>query len=665
MMRIPTLLAALFLAAACSSSDDTDAAPDGDVPRDVPDVVETSDVPAACPAGTDPDLDGISTDDEGGETLDTDGDTTPNARDVDSDGDTLSDREESGREECDRRPVDADGDTAPDFLDGDSDGNGTPDGAEPPGDLDGDTVPDRSDPDDDGDSLSDAEEIGPDTTSPLDTDGDGTPDYRDTDSDGDGIGDRIENRVDTDGDTIPDWRDTDSDGDGIGDAVEGLADTDGDLVADSRDTDSDNDGLPDGEEEFVRGTNRLAADSDSDGYDDLSEVALGTDPMDPASLPPPDTFYFVLPFEDPAGPKTQDFSFETTLIMADVFFLIDTTGSMGEEIANLLAGLTGVVIPGILAAIPDVALGVARFEDFPVAPYGDPSNRVYELEQQMTTDYVRVYEAISGLRVYRGGDLPESDVPALYAAASGEAIGIYSAPFISDPTTPGTGRIGGAGFREDSLPIFVLITDAAFHNDAAATPSDLYDTARLYPGTPNVTYAMALGALLTIGARVIGVASPGGRDDLEDIAVDTGTVDAAGVPIVFDVGADGSGLSVGLVSAIADLASGTPQDVDTTLEDDPSDAVDATRFIRSVTPLSADPPAPEGFARMDATTFYGVIPGTLVTFRVTAFNDFVEHGPTSQVFRCLLVVRGNGVARLDEHDVIILVPAQGAEGPFG
>jgi len=164
---------------------------------------------------------------------------------------------------------------------------------------------------------------------------------------------------------------------------------------------------------------------------------------------------------------------------------------------------------------------------------------------------------------------------------------------------------------------------------------------------------------------VIGVASPGGRDDLEDIAIDTGTVDAAGNPIVFDVGADGSGLSGGLVSAIADLASGTPQDVDTVLEDDPSDTVDATRFIRSVVPLSADPPAPEGFARMDATTFYGVIPGTQVTFRVTAFNDFVEHGPTSQVFRCLLVVRGNGVARLDEHDVIILVPARGAEGPFG
>jgi hypothetical protein len=35
------------------------------------------------------------------------------------------------------------------------------------------------------------------------------------------------------------------------------------------------------------------------------------------------------------------------------------------------------------------------------------------------------------------------------------------------------------------------------------------------------------------------------------------------------------------------------------------------------------------------------------------------------VFKCVLVVRGNGVARLDEHDVIILVPAEDAGGPFG
>jgi hypothetical protein len=659
------LLAVAWSGAGCPASTDDVGPGDGDVGRDDTGAEDFSETSGACPAGTDPDNDGITTEDEGGETLDSDGDTVPNYMDVDSDGDTVSDREEAGRIDCAREPRDSDNDTTPDFLDDDSDGNGILDAAEMPGDTDGDTTPDRADLDDDGDTIQDVQEIGSDPAHPVDTDGDTTPDFRDEDSDGDTIADRTEGTTDTDGDTLPDFRDLDSDGDTLPDATEGTGDPDGDGIPNFRDTDSDNDGLPDSEEVNVRHTNPLVADSDGDGYNDVAEVALGTDPNDPGSVPPPDTFYFVLPYNDTTGAKTQDFSFETTLIMADVFFLIDTTGSMGGEISNLLAGLTDTVIPGVRDRIPDVAMGVGRFEDFPVTPYGDALNRVYELEQQMTTDLTRVYEAISLLRVFRGGDLPEADVPALYGAASGAAIPPYSAPFISDPSTPGAGTIGGAGFRTDSQPIFVVITDAPFHNDFAG--NDAYDPLRLDPGTPTIDYPRALAALLAIGARVVGVASSdvsaAGRPDLEDIARDTGTIDDAGLPIVFDVLSDGTGLSSGLVEAIADLANTTPQDVDTFLEDDPSDAVDATRFIESVVPQSADPPT--GFSSMDATTFYAVIPGTIVTFLVTAFNDFVEHGATTQVFRCLLVVRGNGVARLDEHDVIILVPARGAGGPFG
>jgi hypothetical protein len=663
MQRTIIVLLVLGLVAGCDNGGGgSDAGGDADVPSDFSDATDdgTGEVTSTCDPGTDPDYDGISTVDEGGESLDSDGDTTPNFQDTDSDADTVPDAEESGRTDCET-PRDADGDGTPDFRDDDSDNNGLADGVEPAGDLDGDTTPDRGDADDDGDTIQDTVEMGGDPADPVDHDGDATPHYRDRDSDGDGINDQVERAIDTDGDTTPNYLDDDTDGDGLSDRVEGLADTDVDGRADFLDLDSDNDGLPDREEHDVRHTDPLSADSDGDEIDDLSEVALGTDPMDPSSVPPPDTFYFVLPHLDEDGPKTEDFDFETTLIMADVFFLIDTTGSMGEEIGNLLSGLTDVVIPGILASIPDVALGLARFEDFPISPYGEPTNRVYELEQQMTTAHERVYDAIARLAVWRGGDLPESDVPALWAAATGEPLGFYSAPFIADPTTPGGGIIGGAGFRAESQPIFVLVTDAAFHNDLGG--NDPYDPLDLGPETPNVTYAQALGALLTISARVIGVASVGGRADLEDIALDTGTIDSAGDPIVFDVGADGTGLSTGLVAAIADLASGTPQDVDTFLEDAPADAVDATLFIESVVPVSADPPT--GFSSMDATTFYGVIPGTVVTFRVTAYNDVVEEGETSQIFRCLLVVRGNGVTRLDEHDVIILVPALDADPIFG
>ena len=141
-----------------------------------------------------PDQGGCPWPDRDGDTLpdfmegedDPDGDTIPNADDLDSDGDTVYDREEAGDEVCGTDPLDTDGDTIPDFLDLDSDDDGYPD----------------------------AEEAGDDRleTRPRDTDGWGVPDLRDTDSDNDGLNDAQERalgtdrvRADTDGDTFTDF----------------------------------------------------------------------------------------------------------------------------------------------------------------------------------------------------------------------------------------------------------------------------------------------------------------------------------------------------------------------------------------------------------------------------------------------------------------------------
>ncbi|MBI5502718.1 MAG: hypothetical protein HY907_20900 [Deltaproteobacteria bacterium] len=96
---------------------------------------------------------------------------------VDADGDTIADPDEAFG--------DTDGDTTPDGLDLDSDADGLDDADEagdadlwtPPRDSDGDYIPDFRDTDSDNDGLSDAEErtAGTDPTEP-DSDGDGAPD---------------------------------------------------------------------------------------------------------------------------------------------------------------------------------------------------------------------------------------------------------------------------------------------------------------------------------------------------------------------------------------------------------------------------------------------------------------------------------------------------------
>ncbi|MBD3190658.1 MAG: hypothetical protein GF308_08435 [Candidatus Heimdallarchaeota archaeon] len=72
----------------------------------------------------------------------------------------------------------------------------------------------------------------------------------------------------------------DSDNDGLGDNIEERYD------CDPHNPDMDGDGLLDGEEIFIYGTDPLITDTDGDEYSDYREVELGSNPLNPNSVPP-------------------------------------------------------------------------------------------------------------------------------------------------------------------------------------------------------------------------------------------------------------------------------------------------------------------------------------------------------------------------------------------
>ena len=487
------------------------------------------------------------------------------------------------------------------------------------------------------------------------------------DQDGDNIADIYEGDGDVDNDGIPNKLDDDSDGDGIPDRIEGGTDSpceyprssDDDGKPDYIDLDSDGDNLSD-REEVEWGSNPYSADTDGDGYNDLTEYIAGTDPNRADSNPEGEIFYFVLPYMDPNGPQEEQLEFTTNIKIGDIFFLIDTTNSMGEEIENLLNGLTSIIIPALENLLEDATMGVGRFDDFPVMPYGNrfDGDVVFELVQQITSDYSRVYGAIDSLELHNGEDLPEASLMALWHIATTDTLGGYILPPVLDPSVPGTGTIGGVGFREDALPIIVLITDAPMHN--GPNNSNPYDPSIIDITPPS--YDDVVDALLDIGVRVVGIGGADAIPDLERIAMDTGTVTREGDPIVHQISPDGTGLSDSVAEQIQTLITGTPQDVSTRLVDDPYDTVDATQFIKAVRPVEGDPPPPVGYDHHDGDqnpfgTFYGVIPGTTLTFSIEAYNDVVEQIENrTQIYRCTIVLLGNGVTRLDQRIVIIVIP---------
>lgn len=518
--------------------------------------------------------------------------------------------------------------------------------------------------------------VGSDPSSSGDQPGYGCDETLDTD--GDGIADAIEGTADFDGDGLANHLDLDADGDGLPDREEHqgrapcqFADADGDGHTNSLDLDSDSDGLSD-QEERQRKTNPYDKDTDGDGVTDLGEVkGTETDPLNAASTIDPGDFFVVLPYEGEAVER--DLTFRTDLRQADVYFLIDTTGSMSASIRNVRESLT-MLSNAISARIPNTQFGVGQFRDFPTRPFGNDKDMPFAHLRNITPDLSDVASGLAELVHGGGGDAPESATEALYQTATGEGErwsfadgGSFTLPAQRCALSPDAIERprGYPCFRPDALPVIVLVSDAQFHNG----PSSTEPYADISPAPHR--FAEAVTALNDIGARFIGVAvSSAGRfqrPDQEAVARMTGTVDLDGEPLVYN--ASGGRVSNAIVDGIETLAGQTPQDVDTEPQnvDGNPDNFDARAFIKAITPLEGFR-ASDGlkgahpgqtYREKDAQTFYDVVPGTRVTFRVRFLNDVRRPKRSAEIFKALIVVRGNGVTRLDERKVYIVVPTSG------
>ncbi len=530
------------------------------------------------------------------------------------------------------------------------------------------------------------------------------------DSDGDGIADSLE-PGDTNKDGKLDAMSADDDGDGYPDALEaenaaiftrsgpcgGLADTDGDGTPDLFDLDTDNDGLgdsfekpfdPDGSKGCWR-----KLDCDDDGVIDLIELAAGTDPTDVKSVPSDPALYFVLPYK--AGEQTKDFTFATGVSKADIYFLVDTTASMQPAIDALKASIDAKIIPTILngdanasppiPAITDAWIGIGSVRDVPWSGYGQPGDDIYSNRFTVAAQTVlgnvappvviggvgsapdSVKTILGSLTAAGGGDGPEATTQALWIAAENQPYaatigGIWSpaAPYPAPCGGPGT--IGAPCFRPKSVPVFVIITDAAMHNGPVLVNN--YDAAKV---GQTRSYAEAAAALNAIDAKVIGVPVAGGnpgaaRADLTDLAKKTGSLyhdlafggtDAALVPTL-DV--TSGAISDQVVRMLGLLAGAGLHDVTTARSnydckggvdcdgDGSADVAyhnpvvgqtmtpyDASELISDVTTV-ASTAVPLPYSSLDKSTFHGVRGDSELTFRVHAQNDTLA--PTS-----LLVLR--------------------------
>lgn len=217
-----------------------------------------------------------------------------------------------------------------------------------------------------------------------------------------------------------------------------------------------------------------------------------------------------------------DLSFPVEYRIADIAFLLDTTGSM-SGLAQAMAGEFADISGSLAGVIPDITFGVGTYDDYNAPGMGSGADRPFILRQQQTDDFALVQASLNSVSTHSGDDEPESTIEALYQAATG--LGYDQdcdarfdnsddvLPFVAsgadafgggaggsaDETTSGTGTLGGMGFREDVLPIFIYATDARLR--------DAGDSQFSTPGgcLRDASMADAIGAIAGLNGRAIGI----------------------------------------------------------------------------------------------------------------------------------------------------------------
>jgi hypothetical protein len=270
------------------------------------------------------------------------------------------------------------------------------------------------------------------------------------------------------------------------------------------------------------------------------------------------------------GEVRQPLSTTVELRVADVSFLLDTTGSMAGLIAGVQADYA-TIADELSTRLDSPTWGVGSFEDYHYSGMASGDDLPFTLELQQTDDLAATQTALLGLSLGNGDDVTESSPEALLQAATGigydqDCNGTYDSltdvppflPLASDAfggsaagagDAAGLGVIGGMGFREGVLPVFILGTDAPMRDLSAGD--------RVPGGCPgDATVADATAAVAALGGRFIGV-NVGGTStasQLEAIAVGTDSNLLFG-PAVVDWSGD-SGFAELVTDAVIELVDG-------------------------------------------------------------------------------------------------------------
>lgn len=235
----------------------------------------------------------------------------------------------------------------------------------------------------------------------------------------------------------------------------------------------------------------------------------------------------------------------------DVYFLLDTTGSMQTAVDGLKASIANIASRMRQALGSEACFGLGEFRDF----YPGETQRTYLRGLPITCKdpVAKIKATLEAMPPAAGGsDIPEAQTIALTQAVTGTG---------QELPDPPVAKYQQAGFRGDSYKVIVLISDASFKQESG------YPSKAATINTLNTADVKVVSALVSTQEGDYDKARP----DMEEIARGTETLAPAqgvdcdgnrrrspvdlpgGAPLVCDVG---GGSDVNLGPAIVGLLLG-------------------------------------------------------------------------------------------------------------
>lgn len=385
-------------------------------------------------------------------------------------------------------------------------------------------------------------ESGNDSDGNTATDSDKTGDNTDTaHDDADSTDDSGDSQTDKDADNADSANDSDNN---TTDNDDLTVDDDADTSEPANDTDEEEDSdNPTADEDSITDNDIEQNDADQD-----SGIEPEEDEYD---------FEVVLPFGGGSIDKTIDFGTEIKKI--DVLLMVDLSGFITAAHDNLKANVKTALIDRIREKIPDSAFGLVTFGTI------EQKNQ-YNLAQAITTDTNKVRNAVDTIEKVTSGSSTYHAL-ALWEAATGEenheqiafSNSIGDTDYSRSFTIPAVdcsgqeGNIGGACFRENAMPVFVMASAKAF-----------LDLTKTYSwtngGNKMKTKPIAVEAMNSINAKFIGFSLEGTSSstkptsDFKYIAEQTSSQTLSNDIFNVIINADDSALSYQIAEAVKNLS---------------------------------------------------------------------------------------------------------------